>query len=84
MQEAAQILQTLGNDVLPNEEQSDFDNNGSGKRRNSVQFGLGGLGDKSSNVWDWPLGEVNVVNTDTTFEAIINFKPYTSKEISVS
>jgi len=81
LQEAAHLLLTMGPELAPIQEEQDVETAQSGRQKNSVTFGLGGLGDKSSNHWDWPLGEAHVVNTDTTFEATVDVKPFTDKEI---
>lgn len=57
--------------------------NGSKKKSKST-FGQGGFGDKSCNIWKWPLSKVTVRNTETTFQASLGFTPFKKNEISVS
>lgn len=36
-----------------------------------------------STSWEWPLGGVNVQDTDTNFKVTFGYKPFASKEVSV-
>lgn len=49
-----------------------------------VSYGVGGVGDKVTTTWDWPMGPPTVTNTDTRFEVTLKIWPYLPKEVQVS
>ncbi|CDW52784.1 small heat shock protein [Trichuris trichiura] len=55
---------------------------GSRRRLHPVVFGQGGFNDRSSTLWEWPLGTASVSNTDDNFEVELYFSPFTAKEIT--
>ncbi|KFD57366.1 hypothetical protein M514_01877 [Trichuris suis] len=55
---------------------------GSRRRLHPVVFGQGGFNDRSSTLWEWPLGTASVLNTDDDFEVELYFSPFSAKEIT--
>ncbi|KRY87184.1 Heat shock protein Hsp-12.2 [Trichinella pseudospiralis] len=51
-------------------------------RRKPAGFGQGGFSDRSSSLWDWPLGPVSVYNTENEFEVKLAIAPFTSAEVA--
>uniref|UniRef100_A0A5S6R0G7 SHSP domain-containing protein n=1 Tax=Trichuris muris TaxID=70415 RepID=A0A5S6R0G7_TRIMR len=52
------------------------------RRRMHPVFGQGGFNDRSSTLWEWPLGTASVLNTDDHFEVQLCFSPFSAKEIT--
>lgn len=97
LQDAANLLQhfvssaNVGKKNYPSSLQSSPPSSGSGSSTCSSgatspknKFGHGGFGDRSANVWDWPLGQVRIVNEERTFEAQLAISPFAKDEITVS